>query len=118
MRAVPFLTRLAKELPLLLSVKGVEERAARMMLAERRQPDSYSFHACTGFPLGLQVIDFVASRAHSMKRSTTGLKVRFRSVVTITGHGRSSRSTGRTLNPLRCTANRGYAVRCGPFARK
>jgi len=40
MRAVPFLTRLGKELPLLLSVKGVEERAARMMLAERRQPDS------------------------------------------------------------------------------
>ena len=40
MRAVPFLTRLGKELPLLLSVKGVEERAARMMLAERRQLDS------------------------------------------------------------------------------
>jgi hypothetical protein len=40
MRAVPFLTRLGKELPLLLSVKGVEARAARMMLAERRQPDS------------------------------------------------------------------------------
>lgn len=40
MRAVPFLTRLGKELPLLLSVRGVEERAARMMLGERRQPDS------------------------------------------------------------------------------
>ena len=40
MRAVPFLTRIGKELTLLLSVKGVEERAARMMLAERRQPDS------------------------------------------------------------------------------
>jgi hypothetical protein len=40
MRAVPFLTRIGKELTLLLSVKGVEERAARMMLADRRQPDS------------------------------------------------------------------------------
>jgi hypothetical protein len=40
MRAVPFLTRIGKELPLLLSVKGVEERAARVMLGERRQPDS------------------------------------------------------------------------------
>ena len=40
MRAVPFLTRIGKELPLLLSVKGVEQRAARMMLADRRQPDS------------------------------------------------------------------------------
>lgn len=40
MRAVPFLTRIGKELPLLLSVKDVEERAARTMLAERRQPES------------------------------------------------------------------------------
>ena len=40
MRAVPFLTRIGKELPLLLSVKGVEERAARMMLVDRSQPDS------------------------------------------------------------------------------
>ncbi|SIO02263.1 hypothetical protein SAMN05443247_01456 [Bradyrhizobium erythrophlei] len=39
MRVVPFLTRIGKELPLLLSVEGVEERAARMMLSERRQPD-------------------------------------------------------------------------------
>jgi hypothetical protein len=39
MRAVPFLTRIGKELPLLLKVKDVEERAARLMLAERRQPD-------------------------------------------------------------------------------
>jgi hypothetical protein len=40
MRAVPFLTRIGKEITLLLSVKGVDERAARMMLADRRQPDS------------------------------------------------------------------------------
>lgn len=43
MRVVPFLTRIGKELKLLLSVKGVEERAARMMLQERRQPDSSIF---------------------------------------------------------------------------
>ncbi len=40
MRAVPFLTRIGKELPLLMSVKDVEDRAARIMLTERRQPDS------------------------------------------------------------------------------
>ena len=40
LRAVPYLTRIGKELPLLLSVKNVEERAARLMTAERRQPDS------------------------------------------------------------------------------
>ena len=39
MRVVPFLIRIGKELPLLLSAKGVEERAARMMRSERRQPD-------------------------------------------------------------------------------
>lgn len=43
MQAVPFLTRIANELPLLLTVKGVEERAARMMLTERAQPDSILF---------------------------------------------------------------------------
>lgn len=40
MRAVPYLTRIGKELPLLLSVKDVEERGSRLMLAGRRQPDS------------------------------------------------------------------------------
>jgi hypothetical protein len=40
MRAVPYLTRIGKELPSLLTVKNVEERAARIMLTERRQPDS------------------------------------------------------------------------------
>lgn len=39
MRAVPFLTRIGKELPLLLKVRDVEERAGRIMLSERRQPD-------------------------------------------------------------------------------
>jgi hypothetical protein len=43
MRAVPFLTRIGKELPRVLEVRGVEERAARLMLAERRQPDSGIF---------------------------------------------------------------------------
>ncbi|ESX91654.1 hypothetical protein [Mesorhizobium sp. LNJC403B00] len=43
MRVVPFLTRIGKELPLLLTVKGVEERADRTMLAERRQPDGSIF---------------------------------------------------------------------------
>jgi hypothetical protein len=43
MRVVPFLSRIGKELQLLLKVKGVEERAARMMLQERRQPDGSIF---------------------------------------------------------------------------
>lgn len=40
MRIVPFFTRIGKELSLLLSVKNAEERAARIMLSDRRQPDS------------------------------------------------------------------------------
>ena len=43
MRAVPYLTRLGKELPLMLSVKGAEERAARMMTSEKGQPDGPLF---------------------------------------------------------------------------
>src|SRR6266581_7302840 len=36
--------------------------------------------------------DFVTSRAHSMKRSTTGLRVRFFTVTIATGHGRKGKS--------------------------
>jgi len=41
--AVPYLTRLGKELQRLLTIPGIEERASRMMLAERRQPDGVLF---------------------------------------------------------------------------
>src|SRR5262245_51018263 len=37
---------------------------------------------------------FETSRAHSMKRSTTGLKVRFFNVMIVTSHGRVGTSTG------------------------
>lgn len=40
MRVVPYLTRIGKELPLLLKVRGAEERAARIMNGDRRSPDS------------------------------------------------------------------------------
>ncbi|MDX3928149.1 MAG: hypothetical protein QHC90_20385 [Shinella sp.] len=39
MRSAPYLTRIGKELPIMLSVKGAEERAQRMMTAEKSQPD-------------------------------------------------------------------------------
>ena len=48
MRIAPYLTRIGKELPLLLSVRNVEERAARIMLAERRQPDGGIFELLVG----------------------------------------------------------------------
>ena len=60
----------------------------------------------------------VKSRTCSMKRSTTGLKVRFFSVVMTTGHGRAGRSTGSTFSELWTTIDRGYAVINGPLARK
>lgn len=40
---VPTLTRLGKELDLLLSIHGVETRASRLMLAEKKQPDAGLF---------------------------------------------------------------------------
>lgn len=43
MRAVPYLTRIGKELPIMLSVKGAEERAARMMTSDKGQPDGPLF---------------------------------------------------------------------------
>jgi|SRR5215467_1989591 len=42
--------------------------------------------------------DFATSRAHSMKRSTAGLKVRFFSVTTAVGQGRVGKSTGSNFN--------------------
>ncbi|MDQ1197518.1 hypothetical protein [Agrobacterium sp. SORGH_AS 787] len=43
MRAVPYLTRIGKELSSMLSVEGAEERAARMMTSDRAQPDGPLF---------------------------------------------------------------------------
>lgn len=42
-RFVPFLTKLGQELPAVLSIEGAEARAARIMLAEKGQPDSGIF---------------------------------------------------------------------------
>ena len=60
----------------------------------------------------------VKSRTCSIKRSTTGLKVRFFSVVITTGHGRAGKSTGSTFSELWTTADRGYAVINELLARK
>jgi len=48
MRSVPYLTRIGKELPLMLSVKGAEERAERMMTSEKRQPEGPLFELLVG----------------------------------------------------------------------
>ena len=42
-RIAPIMTRLGKELDRLSTVAGVEDRAARLMLSERRQPDAGLF---------------------------------------------------------------------------
>jgi hypothetical protein len=46
-------------------------------------------------------IDFATSRAHSMKRSTTGLKVRFFSAKIARGYCRMGKSTGKIFNAWR-----------------
>jgi hypothetical protein len=60
--------------------------------------------------------DFTASRTYSMKRSTTGLKVRFFSVRIATGHGRTVKSTGNIFNALKRTHEPGKAVMYSPPA--
>src|SRR5215510_14069743 len=59
---------------------------------------------------GFPVIDFATSRAHSMKRSTTGLSVRCFSVTIVTAHGRTGKSTGNTFSELKCVTDLGHAV--------
>ncbi|MDP9204123.1 MAG: hypothetical protein M3P12_01545, partial [Gemmatimonadota bacterium] len=67
---------------------------------------------------GRAAIDFVTSRADCMKRSTTGLKVRFFSVTISTGHGRTDKSTGNSFSALRRATERGHPVMNWPLARK
>ena len=67
---------------------------------------------------GLLIIDFVTSRAHSMKRSTTGLNVRFFSVTIVTAHGWTGQSTGNTFSELKCATDLGHAVMNRPLATK
>jgi hypothetical protein len=61
--------------------------------------ETFGFRSGALWDFGLAAMDFATSRAQSMKRSTTGLKVRFFSVTIVTGHGRAGRSTANT-NPL------------------
>src|SRR5262245_30422946 len=56
------------------------------------------FRGDLGLALGADANDFATSRAHSMKRSTTGLKVRFFNLTTATGQGRIGKSTGSNFN--------------------
>ena len=67
---------------------------------------------------GFLVINFATSRAHSMKRSTTGLNVRFFSVTIVTAHGRTGKSTGNTFSELKCATDLGHAVMNRPLATK
>src|SRR5258708_6249786 len=64
----------------------------------------------------------VKSRRCSMNRSTTGLNVRFFSMRTATGHGRSGNSIGNTFSERRFELRRknelGIAVRNGLVAIK
>jgi len=45
---VPYLSRIGQQLNLLTMIKGAEERAARMMLAEKAQPESAIFELLVG----------------------------------------------------------------------
>jgi hypothetical protein len=45
--------------------------------------------------------DAATCLAHSMKRSTTGLGVRFFKITAVTGQGRGGRSTGKTFKEKR-----------------
>jgi hypothetical protein len=54
----------------------------------------------------LPAVDVATSRAHSIKRSTTGLGVRFFNVKTVTGHDHGGSSTGNGFSPYRLSSLR------------
>lgn len=63
-RIVPFITRLGKELDLLRTVRGVEARAARMMVSDKRQPDSGLFEllVALAYRRGGWMVEFVSEQ--------------------------------------------------------
>lgn len=61
-RIVPMLTRIGEELTILLSIPGAEERAARVMNAEKAQPDGGLFELLVALAYkrnGWQSVEFV-----------------------------------------------------------
>jgi hypothetical protein len=58
---------------------------------------------------------FATSRAHSMKRSTTGLKVRFFKVAIVISQGRMGSLTGSTFSEQKCGTDLAKVVRNGPL---
>src|SRR5690242_18066986 len=67
---------------------GAQRTCGRDRRTDANDPqETLSLCPRTDAPLVLPEIDFATSRAHSMKRSTTGLSVRFDSVTMLKGNG-------------------------------
>src|SRR6266849_5877924 len=93
--------------------RGDRHRAMQRASGHARVGTIYRFGASRPSRIGR-----VKSRAHAMKRSATGLSVRFFSVTMLTGHGRAGKSTGNTLRDLKYATDLGIAVMNWPSARK
>src|SRR6185369_14984109 len=70
------------------------------------------------FSVSLFAKSLTTSRAHSMKRSTTGLRVRFFRVTILTGHGRAGSLIGSVFSEQKRATDLAWAVRYGPLATK
>src|SRR5216684_1304157 len=89
-------------------------------------PEKFTDHVQRGYfcPVDLSrpVNDLATSRAHSMKRSTTGLNVRPFNVTMATGQALTGKSTGSTFKSSFPTWSEatvfGSTVTNGPFVRK
>jgi hypothetical protein len=80
---------------------GKRTRQPTLGASESGQEQAFSNHPLVRLaPLADgPVLDLVTSRAHSIKRSATGLKLLFFSVTIATGHGRTGKSTCNALSP-------------------
>jgi hypothetical protein len=56
--------------------------------------------------IGVLAMTFTTSWGQAIKRSTTGLRVRFFTVKIMTGHGCGGRSTANSFNPCRTRSRR------------
>jgi hypothetical protein len=88
--------RLSDDSPVLVAASHMGPSSETL---HNSRPFSNHFAVRLGLLAGELILDFMTSRTQSIKRSATGLKLRFLSVMIETGHGRTGKSTRNAFSP-------------------